>query len=294
MRVLVCLLLTNTLAFGCEADGLIWMPPSDRADALFRFIDHDRAGFIDTSGRVVIPPTLDVGSNWGQAFYDGLLSLGVADGPFMNTKGQKVLQDGFFRLWDFSEGLAAALQTSGSKWGFVDHAGHFVIPPQFPFYPEGLVSSFSDGLAAIEISGRLGYIDRSGVFVIPRQFAAGTSFDDGVARVVAEGPCVYFYDEHFDPCMRMSANSAPMTGSGGRGPASGHPCKWRFIDKTGKPIIAAEYEGAMGFHEGLAAVKVGELWGFINLQGVFVIAPFFRSVHSFSNGLALVTNDKES
>lgn len=177
MRVLLSLLLTCTLAFCREADGLIWMPPSDRADALFRFVDRGRAGFIDRSGNIVIPPTLNVSSNWSQAFYDGLLSLGVAEGPFLNAHGRKILKNGFYRIWDFSEGLAAALQTRESKWGFVDYLGQFVIPPQFPSYPEGLVNSFSDGLAAIEISGKLGYIDHSGAFVISRQFVTGTPFE---------------------------------------------------------------------------------------------------------------------
>lgn len=295
MRLLVSLLLTCALLFGCEADGLIWMPPSDRADALFRIVDRGRAGFIDRSGQIVIPPTLDVGSNWSRAFYDGLLSLGVAEGPFLDLRGQKVLENGFYRIWDFSEGLAPALKTRDSKWGFIDRSGQFVIPPRFPFYPEGSVSGFSDGLAAIEVSGKLGYIDHSGAFAVSRQFVAGTSFENGVARVVAEGPCVYFDYDSFDPCSRMSPHTAPLTREAiDRTRSAGSPCKWRFIDKAGKRIIDAEFEAALGFHEGLAAVKVGELWGFINRQGRFVIQPAFRSVHSFSDGLALIVSDKAS
>ena len=295
MRTLVSLLLACTLLFGCEADGLIWMPPSDRADALFRIVDRGHAGFIDSSGHIVIPPILDVGSNWSQAFYDGLLSLGVAEGPFLNVRGQKILENGFYRVWDFSEGLAPALKSRDSKWGFIDQLGQFVIPPQFPFYPEGLVSGFSDGLAAIEVSGKLGYIDHSGKFVIPRQFVAGTSFENGIARVVAEGPCAYLNYDSFDPCARMSSYTAPSTGGGrDRVRSAGSLCRWSYIDKTGKQVIDGQFEGALGFHEGLAAVKVGELWGFIDLRGVFVIPPTFRSVHSFSDGLALIESDKES
>lgn len=295
MRMLASVFLTCTVLLGCEADGLLWMPPSNRADPLFRIIARGRAGFIDSSGRIVIPPALEVGSNWSQAFYNGLLSLGVSEGPFLNSRGRKVLDNGFFRIWDFSEGLAAALATRNSKWGYVDQSGQFVIPPQFPSYPEGLVSSFSDGVAAIEVSGKLGYIDHSGAFVIPQQFVAGTPFVNGLARVVAEGPCRYFDYETFDPCLRMSANSAPGTrGARDSGRSTGSLCKWRFIDKTGKRVVDAEFEGALGFHEGLAAVKVGDLWGFINLQGVFVIPPTFQSVHSFSDGLALVEKDKGS
>ncbi len=269
------------------------MPLSDKADALFRFIDHGRAGFIDRQGQVVVPPTLRVGSNWGQAFYDGLLSLGVSDGPFIDATGQQVIGKELYRLWDFSEGLAAALPDANGKWGYVDHSGQFVIPPQFPFYPNGLVNNFSDGLAAVEIDGKLGYIDRSGQFTIPRRFVAGTAFEDGMARVVVEGPCAYSRDEAVDPCVRMSLNEAPATGrSTNRSPHP--PCKWRFIDKTGNQIVPGEFEGAMGFHEGLAAVKIRGLWGFIDVKGLLAIPPRFRSVYSFSDGLALVEGDTQS
>ncbi len=63
MRELLALVLTSTLVFGCSADGLIWMPPTNRADPLFRFISHGRAGFIDSTGKIVIDPTLEASSN---------------------------------------------------------------------------------------------------------------------------------------------------------------------------------------------------------------------------------------
>src|SRR5579871_1312581 len=295
MRELLALVLASTLLFGCSA-GRSDLDAADQPRGRpVPLISNGRAGFIDSSGRIVIAPTLRPFSNWGQAFYDGLLSLGVADGPFLNTRGQKVLDNGFFRIWNFSEGLAAAMKTTNSKWGFVDHEGKFVIPPRFPSYPEGLVSSFSDGLAKIDVSGKVGYIDHSGRYAIPPQYIAGTDFDNGYARVVTEGPCMYFYDEHFDPCIRRDPIFAPGTGSAHKAAQSAQSlCKWRFIDKTGKPIFVQEFEGAMGFRERLAAVKVGGLWGFINLQGAFVISPAFLQVRSFSDGLALVSNDKQS
>ena len=130
--------------------------------------------------------------------------------------------------------------------------------------------------------------------MIPRQYVAGTHFENGSARVVADGPCIYFDEEAVSPCSRLP-QLAPETGKDrGNWNTASQTCKWRFIDKTGKQIVNAEFEGAFGFHEGLAAVEVTGLWGFINLQGVLVIPPSFRSVHSFSDGLALVTNDKVS
>lgn len=288
MRVLLSLIITSALLLACESNIWMGMPPFDRADPLFRFVSRGRVGFIDRTGRVVIPPTPSISLKYAQFFYDGLLSLGIGEGPFLDTHGRRAFDNGFYRIWDFSEGLAAALETIDSKWGFIDHSGKFAIPPQFPFYPRGLVQSFSDGLVAVEVAGKLGYIDHSGKYAIAPQFAAGTEFRNGIARVVAKGPCSYLYYEHFiDPCVRMSRNPAPATGPSRERAETAGPCKWRFIDKTGKQIIPAEFDAALAFQEGLAAVKVGERWGFIDRSGKLVIAPSFISVQSFSNGLAL-------
>jgi len=79
-------------------------------------------------------------------------------------------------------------------WGYIDTSGKFAIRPRFATFPNGYVSSFSDGLAMIEVLGKFGYIDRSGEFVIKPEFLDGIDFSDGAARVVTDGPCVYFPD----------------------------------------------------------------------------------------------------
>lgn len=292
MRLVASLLFTFVALLGCSADGPIWMPVSDKASPLFRIVVNGRAGFIDPTGRVVVAPTLPVLGNWGQVFRDGLLSLKVVGAPFINSQGQKVLTSGFAQTSDFSEGLALARTSDRSKWGFIDLAGNFVIPPQFPSYPDASIGHFSEGLAAIEISGKAGYIDRTGTFVIPRQFAAALPFRDGVARVVTDGGCAYFPYDHIDPC--ASFIGVPRTGiERERNGGGGTFCKWQFIDKTGKVVINGSFEGAMDFYDGLAAVKVGKLWGFIDRRGTFVIRPAFREAHSFSDGLALVDGDNK-
>lgn len=292
MRVLLSLIITSALLLACDADTLIWMPLHDRADPLFRFISGGRAGFIDRTGKVVVPPTLPITFNTDQVFYDGLMSLTfVAQPAFLDVQGRTVLDKGFDAIYDFSEGLALARQTYTSPWGFIDRSGTFVIPPQFPDRPKAIVNSFSDGLAAIEVAGKLGYIDRSGNYVIKPQFAAGTDFNAGVARVVAKGSCKYVDPEYTSPCGAQRLY-APLTGPQVPGTIT-QPCKWRFIDKTGKQIIAAEFDTAWAFHEGLAAVKVRGLWGYIDLTGNFVIPPSFQSAYSFSDGLALVEKDNQ-
>ena len=53
-----------------------------------------------------------------------------------------------------------------------------------------------------------------------------------------------------------------VKGSNGCSFLINHP--WGFIDKTGQMIIAPTYEEAQSFHEGMAAVKLNGLWGFLS------------------------------
>ncbi len=287
MRALVALFLVGQLAFGCETVSLIW-EPSASSDPLFRFERNGKVGFIDATGKIVIQPKLP--DDTSGEFHDGLLSLGISSGPFIDRSGKRVIPDKLDRIWDFSEGLAAAEANFGKDdpWGYIDRTGNWAISPRFPSYPQGLVSGFKEGLAAVETDEKVGYINHTGTFVIPQQFVAARDFSDGAAVIAVAGPCFYVTD---GPCSERVI--LPWTGRS-REMKAPTPCRWSYIDKTGKRLFSADFDEATDFHEGLAAVKVYERWGFINKQGAFVIAPLYRSVGPFSEGLAFVEDGANS
>jgi hypothetical protein len=66
------------------------------------------------------------------------------------------------------------------------------------------------------------------------------------------------------------------------------PCKFSFIDKTGRVITTQRFDFARDFSEGLAPVKIGDLWGFIDKAGVLVVAPKFEDAQPFSSGLSRI------
>ena len=268
-------------AYACSWDYPIWIPRNKSADALYRFAKDGKAGYIDATGRVVIPPTLPLLGNYGSEFHDGLLEIGVSDGKYVDRTGKVVLDKNLYRGWDFSEGLAVAMRKGEDLWGFINTNGEFAISPKFATYPKGYVYPFSDGLAKIEVGGLFGYIDHTGEFTIPPRLLDGSSFADGMARVVTEGPCVYFPE---GGC----GFANPVFPGGKQG--GDHPsCKFTFIDRAGRVVSKDRYDNARDFSEGLAPVRFGGLWGFIDKTGNAVIAPKFEDADIFSSGLSRIS-----
>jgi hypothetical protein len=69
--------------------------------------------------------------------------------------------------------------------------------------------------------------------------------------------------------------------------------KYGYIDRTGKTVIAPQFENTMGFNEGLAATKLNGKYGFINTKGEWVIKPQFDFTYVFMDGLAMVRVGKQ-
>lgn len=70
--------------------------------------------------------------------------------------------------------------------------------------------------------------------------------------------------------------------------------KYGYIDRTGKVVIAPQYENTMGFNEGLAATQSGGKYGFIDTKGVWVIKPQYDFTYIFMDGTAMVKVGKQS
>ena len=70
---------------------------------------------------------------------------------------------------------------------------------------------------------------------------------------------------------------------------------WGYLKADGTWLFAPQFAGARTFSEGLAAVRIGERWGYIDTTGAVVIEPQFwytadpgYGASGFSEGLALV------
>ena len=122
-------------------------------------------GYIDETGRIVIPPRFVLSSQ----FSEGLAWIRTETFVgFINQLGNVAfeLPDSF--SMGFKDGLAAVATQTG--WGFIDKTGRFISTKRYV-----QVESFSDGLAAVAEGrwqdAKYGFINKTGEVAIPLRFA---------------------------------------------------------------------------------------------------------------------------
>ena len=107
--------------------------------------------------------------------------IGIASLTYMHSSSTNNTID---KTDNFRDDLT--LLKEGTKFGWVDKSGKFVIPLQFD-----ATYGFHDGRALVQRGGKWGYIDKSGKYVISPQFEATTGFIAGLARVQKAGQWFY-------------------------------------------------------------------------------------------------------
>ena len=128
---------------------------------------NGRTGYLDTSGRWVIPPQFDYASVFSlDGLAPAILQKGAGAG-FIDRSGKWAIQPRFKSANGFMNGLAAVTATNGLG-GYIDTSGNWVIPPNF----SGMGGNFTaQGYASVSLDGKDGIIDRSRNWVLTPQYA---------------------------------------------------------------------------------------------------------------------------
>lgn len=250
--------------------------PTDPSLGRFLIRVGGKAGYIDRTGAVVIPPQFVA----GEEFSEGLAAVKV-DTSFgvIDPSGKLVVPARFDRVHPFRGGRARV--ELGKKTGFIDRSGKLVVPAVYD-----AARDFSEGLAGVQ-SGKLwGFVDEQGRRVVAPRFASVEPFSDGLV-MVDSGKGLVFVDR---------SGKTVLPAAGARGFAEGLAPKevegkWGFMDHSGALVVPATFEAVEKFSGGLARAQQGGKWGFVDRTGKFVIEPRYSLLYDFSEDLAVALED---
>src|SRR5262249_33251803 len=214
---------------------------------------------------------LSAGNVWYYSMANIITAFLVCATAFVSTGGG---------VTALSQGRDLYPAKQGGKWGYIDRAGRIVIPPQFDY-----AWDFSDGLGPVEVGLKKGYVDTEGGVVIKPQFRNALTFSEGLAAVLADGRWVYIdrsgkvvltpsYCEGEPEEDSDVADGGPYIDSFSDGLAHIATCEGNgavYINKSGAVAIKADVELSNRFSEGLAAVRIGGKWGYMDTVGRIVI-----------------------
>ena len=202
------------------------------------FAEHQRFGYVNTEGKLVIKPEFFIAEDFSQ----GLAAVRVEESAeskyaFIDKSGKVVIPGQFDQAYSFSEGLAAVetgFRAEGGKkvagkWGFIDRSGKFVIQPRFE-----LTLTFSEGLARAceDFADGWGYIDYTGRFVIDPEYPEAADFSEGLAVVWDDDRAVYI-DRFGKVVLRTNSGRWPF--SDGL-TVAGKDGKRVYVDKKGRVV----------------------------------------------------------
>ncbi|MDR1706316.1 MAG: WG repeat-containing protein, partial [Clostridiales bacterium] len=100
-------------------------------EGLAPVIKDDKWGFIDKTGKVVVPLEYDQ----VYSFSEGLAPV-IKDGKygFIDKTGKVVVPLEYDDVYNISEGLATVMKDD--KWGFIDKTGKVVVPLEYDYFSQ--------------------------------------------------------------------------------------------------------------------------------------------------------------
>ena len=273
----------------------------------------DMGGYMDTSGEWVIEPKISVGDGFLQPFCAANSFVGepYAMAPSLVDKERDICRhglidkrgdwlmeprfkylDAYFDSKQTQVGLAVAAESSGgdeSLCGFIDNTGNWVIPPTFKFAFTFVGEYAWVGDAETEL---VGLITQDGQWAIPPKYQAAFSID--AARAFVRDPQSklvgvldlfqdsWILEPRWYHAWTESSHTYVMAMTEKGGPVG------IYAMDTGETVLEPTYKSLSYGSSYLIAVQELEsgLWGYIDIEGTWVIKPSFKDAYSFRNGLA--------
>lgn len=199
------------------------------------------------------------------------------------------------------------------KWGYIDNKGKMIIEPIYERADE-----FSNGAAIVQIkdkngsnteegenSVKYGAINTSGKVIVQPEYAYISNFKEGVAGAVFEDKDTYSFtncllnktgkilatlpDELEIYSLLHYGNMIDIQSEGMILVRNSYTEMFGFMNSKGEMIIPCRYYEGYNFSEGLALVKEGTSYKYIDKTGKVIIdAGKYSYCRNFAEGLAAV------
>ena len=252
-------------------------------------------GYVDRSGRMVIAPKY---RSAGSFFNGRAVAVLAKDRTQLIDRDGRVLAEtavseslltdavedhGPESYIEFSERQSTAdtldAARAGSLPSTTPRSAEFRIALQTEDTPDiesaiGKVDAFVDGLARAESDGKIGFIDRRGQVVVPLQYSEAL-------RRFSRDRTVVVHDGHawlIDPTGRDIADLGVWPWPG-------------LAEEEGFDDLDGYVGDADFFADGLMPWRQGDLWGYVGLDGRWLITPQYQWAQPFHAGRAGVQAD---
>ena len=206
-----------------------------------------KLGYIDTTGKIVIPLKYDFGHRFinNKAWVSENGKWGLID-----RFGKYIISPTFSEAKDMKEGFSWVKQDG--LWGMIDTTGQYYIKPNernpLTFAQNAnnnIFFGFNNGLVKYQANNKYGFLDKFLKAKIPAIYDEVTNFENNRSCIKLDG-------------------------------------YWGVIDVTGRFIIQPNYEGLKQGIDGLYAVKDKDNnWGYLNEKNEWVIKPQFKKATPF-------------
>jgi tetratricopeptide (TPR) repeat protein len=250
---------------------------------------------------------------------------------YLSEKGKKAVSCIYTEAGVFSEGLAPVLDTqnkayfidtsgnrkknitadsvkkagsierdvftgfNGQTWGFYNAESELIAGEY-----DG-ISTYANGVAAVKQNGMWSIVNGQGKQIGSGCYDKILSDEKGIIYrneryFVKEGEKVYMLDASGNKVGTTGFNDARIFGGIGEGAYAAVKAGelWGFIDASGNYFIEPEYENARSFSNGYAAVQKDGLWGFINLKNELAIVNKFDEAMDFNSKGYVFVNERRS